>query len=157
MRAPISQDKPSLPRRLSGVLLAVAALVGPASAAADEVGPLEESCYNKAAGDACADPAGAAGTCTGVKDLRGRELLRCVVGAKAPAPQTTEAKTPTPPAPETKTAGPQPSAATVTVAEKKGCSVAAVGSSNEGAPLGITVALAALAFCRAKRRARPAG
>ncbi|MDC0749031.1 hypothetical protein [Polyangium mundeleinium] len=147
MHAPISQDKPSLLRRLSGVFLAIAALVGPASAAADEVGPLEESCYNKAAGDACADPAGAAGTCTGVKDLRGRELLRCVAGAKAPAPQTNEAKT----------AGPQPSAATVTVAEKKGCSVSAAGSSNEGAPLGITVALAALALCRAKRRARPAG
>ena len=156
MRAPISQDKPSLPRRLSGVLLAIAALVGPTTAAADEVGPLEESCYNKAAGDACADPAGAAGTCTGVKDLRGRELLRCVAGAKAPAPQPADAKTPAP-TPETKTAGPQPSAATVTVAEKKGCSVSAAGSSNEGAPIGITVALAALAFYRAKRRAHPAG
>ncbi|MDI1482280.1 hypothetical protein [Polyangium sp. y55x31] len=147
MHAPHSQDKPSLARRLSGALLAIAVLVGPASAAADEVGPLEEACYNKKAGDACADTAGAAGTCTGIKDERGRELLRCVAGAKAPAPQPADAKTPTP----------TPSAATVSVAEKKGCSVSAAGGSNEGAPLGITVALAALALCRAKRRARPAG
>ncbi|MDI3285001.1 hypothetical protein [Polyangium sp. 15x6] len=157
MRAPISQDKPSFPRRLSGVLLALAALVGSASAAADEVGPLEESCYDKKSGDACADPQGAAGTCTGVKDLRGRELLRCVAGAKAPATQPADTKTQTPQPADAKTPSPTPSAATVSVAEKKGCSVSAVGSSNEGAPLAITVALAALALYRVKRRVEPAG
>jgi len=137
MRASNSQDKPSLASRLCGALLALAALVGPVSVAADEVGPLEESCYNKKTGDACADAAGAAGTCSGVKDERGRELLRCLAGAKAPAPQ--------------------PSAATVSVAEKKGCAVSAAGGSSDGAPLGIAVALAALAVARAKRRAKLAG
>ncbi|MDI1482279.1 hypothetical protein [Polyangium sp. y55x31] len=149
MRAPHSQDKPSLARRLSGALLAIAVLVGPASAAADLIGPAEEACQNKTAGAACAEPGGAAGTCTAVQD-RGRERLRCVVGANAP----TDAKTTTPQPADAKTPAPTPSAATVS--EKKGCSVSAAGSSNEGAPLGITVALAALALCRAKRRARPA-
>ncbi|MDC0741566.1 hypothetical protein [Polyangium mundeleinium] len=153
MHAPISQDKPSLARRLSGALLAIAVLVGPASAAADLIGPAEEACQNKAAGDACAEPAGAAGTCVASEALGGRQRLRCVVGANAP----TAAKTATPQAADAKTPAPTPSAATASVAEKKGCSVSAAGSSNEGAPLGITVALAALALCRAKRRARPAG
>ncbi|MDI1446132.1 hypothetical protein [Polyangium sp. 6x1] len=157
MHAFISQDKRSLGRRLSGVLLALAALVGPATAAADEIGPDEESCIKKSAGDACADAVGAAGTCVGYEALGGRQRFRCVAGAKAPAAQPAAAKTSDPQPATAKTPTPQPSAATVTVAEKKGCSVSAAESSNDVAPLGITVALAALAFSRAKRRARPAG
>ncbi len=138
MIASVSKDKPSSARRFAGLLLAFAALVGsPLPAYADEVGPLEESCVNKAAGDTCADLAGAAGTCSSAKDPRGRGVLRCVAGAKAPAPQ--------------------PSTQVASVAEKKSCAVSAAGSSNEEAPIGIAVAFAAFVVARAKRRARSAG
>ncbi|MDI1446130.1 hypothetical protein [Polyangium sp. 6x1] len=157
MRTFISLDKRSVARRLSGVLLALAALVGPSSAAADLIGPDEEVCVKKQAGDACSDAQGAAGTCVAYEALGGRQRLRCVAGAKAPAAQPAAATTPGPQPSAATTPAPQPSAAAATVAEKKGCSVSAAGSSNDVAPLGITVALAALAFSRAKRRARPAG
>ncbi|MRG97406.1 hypothetical protein [Polyangium spumosum] len=133
MRAFNSQDKRSSTRRLCGALLALAALVGPAIAAADEVARDEESCMSKKAGDTCADPAGAPGTCVAAKDFRDRERLRCVAGAKTPTPT--------------------PSAATTSVVEKKGCAVSAAGDQDRGAPLAIGFALAALALGRARRRA----
>jgi len=116
--------------------LALAALLVPAVALADEVGPNEESCMEKKAGEACADAKGAPGTCAAATDPHGHERVRCVAGAAAPASSSASV-----PKPEVKKAG--------------GCAVSAPLSDAQGAaPIAAGLACAALGLAASRRRAR---
>ncbi|UQA62700.1 hypothetical protein [Polyangium aurulentum] len=129
-------SKPSTFTLFAARTLALAALLVPAVAFADEVGPNEESCVQKKSGDACADAKGAPGTCAAATDPYGHERVRCVAGAAAPASSAASA-----PKPEVKKAG--------------GCNVSMPLSDAEGAaPIAAGLACAALGLAASRRRAR---
>lgn len=142
-----------MPRRALALLVAVAALVAPALAHADEGPPPENIvCGDKKLGDAC-EVDGAAGACVSDSCVRldysggtppetvRYECLRCQPGAAAKSDAAEKAPASADPAPA---AGDVPPG-------KGGCSVA---GSTEGAPLLLVVTAVALARRRRRRAAR---
>lgn len=114
----------------------------PSEAKADLIGPDEEACQNKNAGDACALPSGGTGSCLARIDGRGRHQMAC--GATVLA---TPSSTPT----ASPSASSAPAPLPTSSAPSKGCAVApGEKSSGLGALLFLGVALAS----RARRRPR---
>ena len=129
------------------LVVSLAALAAPLTASADSIGPEEEACLRKSAGDACALPNGGSGSCAASVDNRGRKHMSC-----EPAPKTAPSSAPASSVSPAPSASPAPSTATTTPSSK-GCAFA---PGQSGGALGALVILAA-AFGLANRRRSAAG
>ncbi len=116
----------------------------PTEAKADLIGPDEEACQNKNAGDACALPSGGSGSCLARIDARGRHRMACDA-TPLTAPTSTPSASPTP------SASSAPAPAPTSSAPSKGCAVA---PGECGSGLGALLLLGITLASRVRRRSK---